>query len=117
MRSTSVAPDLSSARSRVSDTVSTAIFSAMNCLLSSIPGITRHLLEAQRAAVARLLDGTKNSRGGVSRLTPENSRSHAAHSCADAKVLQLAIDPDLKPAVNQRWRCSALPCVKESGTT
>ncbi len=39
------------------------------------------------------------------------------HSCAAAKVLQLPIDPDLKPVLNQRWRCSALPCVKESGTT
>ena len=39
------------------------------------------------------------------------------HSFADAKVLQLASEPDLKPAVNQRSRCSALPCVKESGTT
>jgi len=39
------------------------------------------------------------------------------HSCADANVLQLCTVPDLKPAVNQRWRCSALPWVKESGTT
>ena len=36
--------DLSSASRRVSDTVNTAIFSAMNCLLSSIPGIWRHSL-------------------------------------------------------------------------
>jgi hypothetical protein len=39
------------------------------------------------------------------------------HSCAAAKVLQLATEPDRKPVLNQRWRCSVLPCVKESGRT
>jgi hypothetical protein len=39
IRSTSVVPDLSSASSRVSDTVSTAIFSGTNGLLSSMPGM------------------------------------------------------------------------------
>jgi hypothetical protein len=38
-RSINVAPDLSSARARVSEIVSTAIFSGMNCLLLSIPGM------------------------------------------------------------------------------
>jgi hypothetical protein len=35
---------LSSASARVSEIVSTAILSGMNCLLSSIPGMTRRLL-------------------------------------------------------------------------
>src|SRR5258707_12761516 len=39
MRSTRVAPDLSSSAERVSDTVSTAILSGMNVLLSSMPGM------------------------------------------------------------------------------
>jgi len=39
MRSTNVAPDLSSSSARVSDIVSTAIFSGTNCLLVSIPGM------------------------------------------------------------------------------
>src|SRR5262249_44259153 len=39
MRSVSVAPDLSSAIWRVSDTVSTANFSGTNCLLSSVPAM------------------------------------------------------------------------------
>src|SRR5664279_3371749 len=39
MRSTSVLPDLSSANSRVSDTVSTAILSGTNCRVSSMPGM------------------------------------------------------------------------------
>src|SRR3954467_9177122 len=39
MRSESIAPDLSSAISRVSDTVSTANFSGTNCLLWSRPAI------------------------------------------------------------------------------
>ena len=43
MRSTSVAPDLSSARSRVSETVSTAIFSGTNCRLLSMPGMLAFL--------------------------------------------------------------------------
>jgi hypothetical protein len=43
MRSASVAPDLSSASARVSDTVSTAIFSGTNCLVSSMPAMTRDL--------------------------------------------------------------------------
>src|SRR5664279_2092133 len=52
MRSTSVLPDLSSARSRVSDTVSTAILSGTNCLLSSMPGIfaSLKLRSAERIA-------------------------------------------------------------------
>ena len=84
MRSTKIAPDLSSVRSRVSETVSTAMRSGTNCLLSSMPG-----MEAP--------------------LRP--------HSCDAANVLQLAIAPDCSPALNQRWRCCALPCVKLSGTT
>ena len=36
---------------------------------------------------------------------------------AALKVSQASTEPDLKPAVNQRMRCSELPCVKESGTT
>src|SRR6185437_5402376 len=46
MRSLSVLPDLSSASLRVSDTVSTANFSATNCLLVSMPGIKRHFLSS-----------------------------------------------------------------------
>src|SRR5260370_23370939 len=49
MRSASVAPDLSSSTERVSDTVSTAIWSGMNCLLSSMPGMAnRWRLKALR---------------------------------------------------------------------
>src|SRR6185312_9377486 len=40
MRSLSVLPDLSSASLRVSDTVSTANFSATNCLVVSMPGMS-----------------------------------------------------------------------------
>src|SRR6266516_5685874 len=43
MRSTSVAPDLSSASSRVSETVSTANFSGTNGFVWSRPGIIRTL--------------------------------------------------------------------------
>src|SRR5580658_9066746 len=39
MRCTSTAPDLSSLSERVSEIVSTAIFSGTNCLVSSSPGI------------------------------------------------------------------------------
>ena len=46
-----------------------------------------------------------------------HTRTGCTHSCAEAKVLQLPSLPDWKPVMNQRWRCSALPCVKESGTT
>src|SRR6185312_15132288 len=53
MRSASVAPDLSSASSRVSDTVNTAIFSGTNGRFSSIPGISILKL-AGREGVARL---------------------------------------------------------------
>ena len=42
MRSTSVAPDLSSAKSRVSETVSTAILSGTNVRLWSMPGTSFH---------------------------------------------------------------------------
>ena len=34
-----------------------------------------------------------------------------------AKVLQLWMVPFVRPVVNQRLRCAAEPCVKESGTT
>src|ERR1043165_1809175 len=53
MRSTSVAPDLSSASARVSDTVSTAIFKGMNWRDSSMPGIALEL-RARRKGVAGL---------------------------------------------------------------
>src|SRR3984957_6110273 len=44
MRWTSTAPDLSSLSERVSEIVSTAIFSGTNCLVSSSPGIGTPLL-------------------------------------------------------------------------
>ena len=44
MRCTSTAPDLSSLSERVSEIVSTAIFSGTNCLVSSSPGIGTPLL-------------------------------------------------------------------------
>src|SRR5262245_52151839 len=55
MRSTNVAPDLSSSSARVSEIVSTAIFSGTNCLLLSIPGMVHThsrgcLRESARAA-------------------------------------------------------------------
>src|SRR5205085_3751723 len=54
MRSVRVAPDLSSAICRVSETVRTANLSGTNCLLSSIPSIALLLLEIERmAGVAR----------------------------------------------------------------
>src|SRR6266536_992906 len=54
MRSTSVAPDLSSASSRVSETVSTANFSGTNGFVWSKPGIVRTLeLRAPEGVAAR----------------------------------------------------------------
>src|SRR6202165_5173781 len=53
MRSTRVAPDLSSARSRVSEIVSTANFSGTNGFVSSRPGIVRSLeLRAPKGVAA-----------------------------------------------------------------
>src|ERR1700674_1655268 len=54
MRSTRVAPDLSSARSRVSEIVSTANLSGTNGFVSSRPGIIRSLqLRAPQGVAAR----------------------------------------------------------------
>src|SRR6266702_2062170 len=52
MRSTRVAPDLSSASSRVSETVSTANFSGTNGFVSSKPGMVRSLQLRTTAGVA-----------------------------------------------------------------
>src|SRR6266849_6558795 len=54
MRSTRVAPDLSSASSRLSETVSTANFNGTNGFVSSRPGILRSLeLRAPEGVAAR----------------------------------------------------------------
>src|SRR5277367_1447286 len=53
MRSASVAPDLSSASERVSDTVSTAMRSGTNALLSSTPGIGEPRCRAATSDVVR----------------------------------------------------------------
>src|SRR5437899_3146499 len=128
MRSASVAPDLSSASSRVSDTVSTAIFSGTNCLLSSIPGMARTTLAVMPALVdarrghPRLRDTRlKTWMAGTSQDKPghdakESSESLNLYSCAEANVLQLCTVPERKPVLNQRWRCSDEPWVKLSGT-
>ena len=55
MRSTSVAPDLSSAISRVSDTVSTAIFSGTNGRLLVDAGHVRFVYAHSRCAAAKVL--------------------------------------------------------------
>ena len=41
----------------------------------------------------------------------------ARHGPSAANVLQLRMSPDSSPALNQRCRCSAEPCVNDSGTT
>src|ERR1700726_993449 len=53
MRSTRVAPDLSSSIERVSDTVSTAILSGTKVLLSSMPGMTRSQIRRPERIAAR----------------------------------------------------------------
>src|SRR4029077_1042471 len=65
MRSISVAPDLSSAVSRVSDTVRTAIFSGTNCRLSSMPGI-RTLFELPERFRRAFISRTRHSRAKYS---------------------------------------------------
>ena len=97
MRSASVAPDLSSASSRVSETVSTANFSGTNCLALVDAGPYSRRIRASGPTV--------------------QADSTPALQLRAAKVLQLAIVPALKPVLNQRWRCSDVPWVKLSGTT
>src|ERR1700722_2708466 len=85
MRCTNSVPDLSSLIERVSETVSTAILSGTNSLLLSTPGMA-HL-----------------------------ARSSGLYNELADSVSQAEISPELKPFVNQRLRCSEVPCVNESG--
>lgn len=43
--------------------------------------------------------------------------SDANYNVLADSVLQAEIWPELKPFINQRLRCSDVPCVKASGTT
>jgi hypothetical protein len=80
-----------------------------------------------RSSIAQSLDATV--RTGSLRV-PENyqfdlvsfrggtkTATTPPQSCCAANVLQAPTVPSLKPIWNQRWRCSAVPCVNESGTT
>ena len=80
-----------------------------------------------RSSVAQSLDGDRLTgslrvpgnyqfdlvpfRGGT------KSAATPPQSCCAANVLQAPTVPSLKPIWNQRWRCSEVPCVNESGTT
>jgi hypothetical protein len=71
----------------------------------AIPGL-------QRITIARE-DARKRAYGAAPR--PGNVPRH--YSASADSVLQAAILPCLKPAMNQRLRCSDVPWVKASGTT
>src|SRR5690348_7195196 len=73
MRSTRVAPDLSSASDRVSETVSTAIRNGMNDFDSSMPGMGRPARKTRPAA------GSWQARGGLKHSTNSAARSVARH--------------------------------------
>jgi len=57
--------------------------------------------------------------------TQANARVHEAHegstastqSCVTLNVSHDLVLPDSSPRLNQRTRCSELPCVKDSGET
>lgn len=49
-------------------------------------------------------------------VRPKHS-SNADYNVLADSVLQAEIWPELKPFINQRLRCSDVPCVKASGTT
>src|SRR5689334_8022252 len=74
MRSTRVAPDLSSASERVSETVSTAIRNGMNDFDSSTPGMRRPVRKTRPAA------GSCRARGELEHSTNSAARSVARHS-------------------------------------
>src|SRR5262249_38177515 len=92
MRSINTAPDLSSAASRVSETVSTAIFSGTNRRLSSMPAI-RVLFELARA----LLRGVRSFF-----RTRTHNKANYRSGYLDASGLQvLPIDEFFR---NRQWR-------------
>src|ERR1700693_5420851 len=77
---------------------------------------TRNLLETP--SVAQSLDGILRLKGSL--RFPGSTLDRAAggrYSELADSVLQPETWPPLKPAWNQRLRCSDVPWVKESGTT
>ncbi len=98
----------------MSETVSTAIFSGTNCLLSSMPGMAliREVTSQTRERRARSLAATHDA---VTRQRPV--RESVSSKLRAANVLQPATVPPFSPVLNQRWRCSEEPWVKLSGTT
>ena len=82
MRSASSAPDLSSASSRVSETVSTAILSGTNCRVSSMPGMGGRLrpIAAQCQTDAYRQNGRRPISSAAARVRPMSSSMWSSSS-------------------------------------
>src|SRR5579884_2775075 len=85
MRWTRSAPDLSSLSERVSDTVSTAIFSGTNCLVSSMPGMAGSLCADRHNRRVEATDGCELRLSGRRLATPR--RFGRRRACPTASAL------------------------------
>ena len=80
-------------------------------------------LEQHQRDGARLLGGRPVTRGRVADETRGSAghefRAAAPAACQPdaANVSHFRMSPDSRPVLNQRSRCSAVPCVNDSGTT